>query len=132
MVGAILDQAGVLERLIGDLADFSRVEMGQLDLRTRRVDLVTIARESVVQAQAQSGLHEVRLVAPPALFGTWDPDRVFQIFQNLLSNALKYAPAGGQILVRIEGTDDLAQVSIHDQGMGVAAESLPHLFDRFF
>jgi len=132
MVGAILAQTGVLERLIGDLADFSRVETGQLDLRPRRVDLVTIARESVMQAQAQSSLHELHLVAPPVVFGTWDPDRIFQIFQNLLSNALKYAPSGGQILVRIESTDDHAHVSIRDQGIGVAPESLPHLFDRFY
>jgi len=132
MVGAILAQTGVLERLIGDLADFSRVETGQLDLRPRRVDLVTIARESIAQAQARSSLHELRLVAPPVVFGIWDSERIFQIFQNLLANALKYAPSGGEILIRIESTDDGAEVSIRDDGVGVAAESLPHLFDRFY
>jgi len=132
MVEGILHQADVLKRLVSDLEDFSRLEMGHADLRPEPVDLVTIVRETIVHAQAQTSLHELRLVGPSALQGEWDADRVFQILQNLLSNAIKYSPGGGEILVVVERRDDGAWVSIRDQGVGVASDILPRLFDRFY
>jgi signal transduction histidine kinase len=71
--------------------------------------------------------------APEApLEGNWDHDRLMQVLDNLLSNAVKYSPAGGEIVVRLDDRGDAAQVSVHDQGNGIAAETLPRLFDRFY
>ena len=84
-----------------------------------------------MQAQALSSIHEIQLVAPAILPGTWDVDRVFQIFHNLLANAIAYSPDGGQIVVRLEPRDDLAWVTIRDHGIGVAPQRLARLFNRF-
>lgn len=129
----ILTQSRRLERLIGDLLDVSRVEAGQLALRHTETDLVTLVRGAADQAQALTRAHEIRFEGPEhSLIGLWDRDRLEQILQNLLTNATKYAPDGGAIVVRVEQQGDDVRVSVTDQGAGIAADALPHLFTRFF
>ena len=66
------------------------------------------------------------------MLGTWDRDRLDQVLSNLLSNAIKYSPSGGEILLRVEVLGAIVQVSVRDQGAGIAADQLPRLFDRFY
>jgi two-component system sensor histidine kinase VicK len=68
----------------------------------------------------------------PALEGFWDRDRLDQVLDNLLSNATKYSPAGGEIVLQIESSDGRAMVSVRDAGIGVAESELPRLFDDFY
>lgn len=132
-VQAIVRQTGQLERLIGDLLEASRLEARALDLRRQSFDLMMLARAAVEEAQATSDRHVVRLVGPDRpLVGAWDRDRLGQVFRNLLSNALKYSPEGGEVLVRIEDRGDGAAVAIRDSGLGIDADALPRLFDRFY
>jgi PAS domain S-box-containing protein len=129
----ILTQARRLERLIGDLLDVSRVEAGQLALRRAETDLVALATIAVEQAQALTRAHEVRFEGPEhPLTGNWDRDRLEQVLQNLLANAMKYAPDGGTIVVQVEDRGCEARVSVSDQGPGIAPDALPNLFGRFF
>ena len=129
----ILTQSRRLERLIGDLLDVSRAEAGQLTLLREETDLVTLAREAVDQAQALTRAHEVQFEdSERAVVGPWDRDRLAQVFQNLLMNAIKYTPEGGAIVVRVADLGDMAQVSVRDHGPGIAPEALPNLFERFF
>jgi PAS domain S-box-containing protein len=132
-VQAILGQTGQLERLIGDLLDASRLEAGALELRPERLDLVELARTLSEEAQATTEQHTIRLDAPPGpVVGVWDRDRLGQIVRNLLGNAVKYSPDGGEILVRIEDHGDTAQVSIKDGGIGMEVVTLEYLFGRFY
>ena len=129
----VLTQSRRLERLIGDLLDVSRVETGQLELRREETDLVELVRAAADQAQALTRAHEVRFDGPErALVGQWDRDRLEQVLQNLLTNATKYAPDGGTIVVRVEDQECEARVSVTDEGPGIAPDALPHLFGRFF
>ena len=64
--------------------------------------------------------------------GSWDRDRLTQVFSNLLSNAVRYSPAGGQILVSLQDLGFAARVSIRDQGVGIRPEALRHLFDQSY
>jgi PAS domain S-box-containing protein len=129
----ILRQALRLERLIGDLLDVSRAEAGQLHLRRQETDLVALAQAAVDQARALTRAHEVRFEGPTGpLTGQWDRDRLEQVLQNLLANAMKYAPDGGAIVVRVEELECEARVSVTDEGPGIAPDALPNLFGRFF
>ena len=132
-VETILDQAGVLERLVNELLDASTVQVGQLQLQRGRTDLVAEARACAEQAQHLTLAHEIRVVAPDRpLEGWWDRARLGQVFSNLLSNAIKYSPDGGEVLVTFEDLGPEAQVSVRDQGRGIASDKLTLLFGRFY
>ncbi len=129
----IISQAKRLQRLLADLLDVTHLAAGQPQLRRSAVDLSALAREIAPQEMIATPTHPVRVEAPRApRIGYWDADRVAQVLQNILSNAGKYAPAGSEILVRVEDRGDDALVSVTDHGMGVAPEDLPRLFDRFY
>ena len=132
-VDRIAAQVSLLERLISDLTDVARLESRRLELHPRRLDLTGLVRDSVDQLQRQTTDHRLLISAPSqAVEGRWDPDRLGQVLQNLLANAVKYSPDGGDIAVQVESLGDRAQVSIRDEGLGIPTEALPHLFDQFF
>ena len=132
-VAAIIGQVEALNRLVGDLIQASQSGAGRLELRRSALDLVQEARVCVEKTQLEATLHTVQLETPVGpLPGVWDKDRLGQIFANLLSNAIKYSPDGGEVVVRIEDEGQQARISIVDQGIGIAAEALPRLFDRFY
>ena len=132
-VDAIVAQTDQLARLVDDLLDVSRLEAGRLELRPSLVDLVARVRASAEQAQATTERHTICFQAPDgALEGRWDPDRLDQVFRNLLGNAIKYSPDGGEIRVHVERSDGEASVTITDYGLGIAAEQQPRLFDPFY
>jgi PAS domain S-box-containing protein len=132
-VEAILNQTRLLDRLIGDLLEVSRLESGALELRREPVDLVAVARAAVEDAQATSDQHTVRLEARDgAVVGSWDLGRLRQVFSNLLGNAIKYSPEGGEVVVAVATSGPEAEVSIRDHGLGIARQQLPRLFDRFY
>ena len=132
-VEVILGRTNHLERLINDLLDVASTDSGKLSLRRTNVDLVTIAGRNVEQARATTSAHEIRFVAPrQAIIGWWDSGRLSQILQNLLANAIKYSPYGGTIEVAVDVVDNDARVTVADNGIGMHAGALPHIFDRFF
>ena len=132
-VAVILQQADRMGRLLTDLGDVSQLSAGQLPLRRAQVDLVPLAQDSIDQAREPSSKHAIRLAAPKSpIEGWWDRDRLVQVLENLLANAIKYSPTGGEIMVRIESIGEEVQVSVQDQGPGIPREALPHLFDRFY
>lgn len=132
-VETIVNQTRRLERLVDDLLDISRLEAGRLELRPARVDLAQLVHASAEQVRAISPAHVVRVeVAPGPIEGWWDPDRLGQVLQNLLMNAVKYSPDGGEVLVRLETQDSEVRLSISDRGVGIPAEALSRLFDRFY
>jgi len=122
-----------MERLIIDLREMVRVEGGRLALRRELVDLSEIVQEAFSRARTQGTQHPLRIEAPPSLIvGFWDRDRLGQVLDNLIGNAIKYSPRGGDIAIRIEATDAEALVKIEDQGIGISGDVLPRLFERFF
>jgi PAS domain S-box-containing protein len=128
----IVNQVNRLDRLVSDLLDISRLDTGRLELRRGTVNLVTLMQQILSEAQASTNRHRLRLDAPSdPVIGEWDEDRLTQSFQNLLSNAIKYSPDGGPIEVTIRPRDHQVVVSIRDHGLGVSAEDLPRIFQRF-
>ena len=131
----MIERSCVLQvRLIGDLLDLSRVGAGKLQLDWRDVDLAQVARVALdsCRAGALDKRVDVEEDFPPALgLVRGDPDRLQQIVGNLVSNAIKFTPEGGRVQVRLERVDERLRLIVRDTGEGIAAEALPHIFERF-
>lgn len=132
-LAVIEEEADRLTDLIENLLDASRLQAGALSINLSDVALDGLSRRIVNRFSTQSQNHTFVIDFPenfPVILG--DEDRLGQVISNLLSNAIKYSPGGGEI--RISGQVRPAQVlvCIRDQGPGIAAEDLPHVFDRFY
>lgn len=132
--------AGVIERqgdrlvtLIEELLLASRLEAGQNSLRRDPVVLADVIGEVVAGAHARPGGTRVRFApaAPEGLTVTGDRDALTRVLTNLVDNALKYAPGDSPVTVSLSLSGGNAAVSVSDHGPGIAAEDLPHIFDRF-
>ncbi|MFP4622876.1 MAG: PAS domain-containing sensor histidine kinase [Gemmatimonadota bacterium] len=124
-----------MERLIDDLLDFSRLESGGLSLHKERFSPAALVHEMVELEREHAAGHDLTLHAEvhdhlPRLH--CDPDRLRQVLANLLANAVKFTPAGGEITVRAEPGDGGVRFSVQDSGIGVEPEQVPHIFDPFW
>ena len=137
-IGIALDSAGRLHRLVDQLLDAARAEAGKLRLQRRPGDLVAFLDEL---AQSFSPLAERKRIAfrrtlpDRAAIASLDPQALEKVFANLLGNAFKFTPEGGNVVlsaVRVEGDPPLLEVMVSDDGPGIAAEDLPHVFERFY
>ena len=132
----ILEETKILARLIEDLRTFALAESLGLRLAKTPTDLTGIAADAIAsfQTQAEAAGVMLRLDADPNLpLAEIDPARILQVLNNLVSNALRYTPAGGTVWVRcVAGDPGQAVLSVEDTGTGIPAEELPHVFDRFY
>ncbi len=121
-----------LVELIGDLLDVSRLSEGRLSLFIEPVDLADLVREVAEHFESESRRVRAPLVilAEAPVIGFWDRLRLEQVVDNLLSNALKYGP-GRPVTLRVELRGDRAQLTVSDEGIGIASESLPRIFEKF-
>jgi PAS domain S-box-containing protein len=130
---AILEQTTRMDRLITDLRELAQVEGGGLLLHREPVDLVVLGEQAVERTLTLGTGHRVRLEGPAEpVIVAGDADRLSQVLDNLLGNAVKYSDQGGDIVVRVEGTAGQAYLSVADEGPGIPADVLPHLFERFY
>ena len=128
-------QLNHLTRLIDDLLDVARITRDKLDLRLEKLRLADIIRGAVESSRSflESHGHQPIVTLPPGsvqLEG--DPVRLTQVLMNLLNNAAKYTPKGGKIWVSANVEGDRAVVSVKDEGVGIAGDKLPRVFDKFY
>jgi signal transduction histidine kinase len=121
-----------LSRLIEDLLDVARVTSGKITLARERVNMAAVVQRSLEVMRGSGRLDQLDLVvrAEPVWVDA-DPARLSQIIDNLLMNAIKFTPSGGQIEVQAGSEGDDAVLRIRDNGIGIAPELLPRVFDLF-
>lgn len=114
---------------VSDLLDATRAEQGRLSKVAEPVDLVAAAEACV--AEYPVGRHRITVTGSPSLTVQADSRRLRQVIDNLVGNAIKYSPDGGDIDIVIEPRDGMATLAVTDHGIGIAEEDLAHLFERF-
>jgi PAS domain S-box-containing protein len=127
-------QIRVMTRLIDDLMDVSRITQSRLILQTKRIpirDAIEIALETSRPAIDARGAHLAVQLPAEDLYVDGDLVRLSQVFSNLLNNAAKFSHSGGAIELSVARVDDAVRVTIEDQGIGVAPDFLPKMFDLF-
>jgi signal transduction histidine kinase len=133
LIAVVAQQAERLKRMIEALLDITRIQHGRLTIASQTLDLRALAQRVVEEIQPLHNQHRVEIASYDApLLISGDELRLEQVLQNIIQNAVKYSPAGGTIVVRVEASGDQARVSIADQGIGIPADDLPQLFQRFY
>ena len=128
-------EADRLQRLVSDLQELSRVEAHADALHPRPVGVGALIQGAVTRLLPQFGEKGVNLrvdYSPNIPTIMADEDRLTQVLTNLLGNALQYTPSGGQVVISAEQKGSEVQVTVSDTGIGIPAEHLPHVFDRFY
>jgi PAS domain S-box-containing protein len=121
-------------QLIDDLLDVSRIVTGKLRMDVQPADpnsFIDAAVEAVRPAADAKGVRIQKVIDTSAISIPGDPVRLQQVVWNLLSNAIKFTPRGGRVQIRSERVDSHLEIVVSDTGQGIAADFLPHVFDRF-
>ncbi len=133
-VEAIQRAGNRMNRLIRDLLDFASIQGGRLSVNPRQQlagDIVTEVLDALEPLAGPKGLHMTH-ETPAGLQVSCDHDRVVQLFSNVIGNAIKFSPDGGTIVVTAVPEGKLVRFGVADNGPGIPAEELPHVFDRYY
>lgn len=136
-IATLYDEVRLLNRLVDDLRELALADAGQLPLNLQEADLGNMCRAALAHFSAVADAKNIRLVADISADQSHcvraDPDRVAQVLRNLLANAVRHTPSGGTITISIGAlSQNDVRVGVADSGEGIAAEDLPHVFDRFY
>jgi len=120
-------------RLVGDLLDVSRITRGKISLEQQRLELADVIASALELTSSlfEQRTHRLTVDVPRGLLVRGDPMRLLQVFTNLLTNAAKYTPPSGGIVIAAERVDGNVRVVVRDTGIGIRAEILPKIFELF-
>ncbi|HEX3908013.1 MAG TPA: HAMP domain-containing sensor histidine kinase [Mycobacteriales bacterium] len=134
LIASLLEESGLLQHVIEDLQDLALADAGKLVFHPELVDVSAFVVQAVgahrVEAADRGVTIEIDCPAPVEI--STDPNRLHQILNNLVSNAVRYTPAGGTVIVRAWVGAGAVRIEVSDTGVGISAEDLPKVFSRFW
>ena len=133
IISAIVESAGMMNRMIQDLLDVATIDSGHLRLDPSDQQLTTLVDRVLEMTQGAARERGVALLRdlPPLLpVATVDPTRFVQVLANLVGNAVKFTEAGGRVTISAQPRENEIMFTVKDTGIGIPAEHLPHIFDR--
>ena len=134
-IAALYDETRLLHRLVDDLRELALAEAKQLKLNRRPIELVALIQSTAANFEAAAEMQhitiEVKSNAPGPSVDA-DADRVGQALRNLIGNALRHTAPGGSITITVQSNQAGVTVQVQDTGAGIAADDVPHVFDRFY
>jgi signal transduction histidine kinase len=131
----IYEELERISRLVNDLENLSEAESARFALHIKRTDMVELTRRVAQNFKAMAQRRGIKLIYEPALvpcYGEVDPDKIVQVIANVLSNAIKYTPNGGKVVLKVDWTSDNTLLICEDNGIGISEEDLPYIFNRLF
>jgi two-component system, OmpR family, sensor histidine kinase VicK len=133
MLEIAISNSDRLVRLVNDILDLERISSGKTELHSTMCSAEDLLRQAAGVQQARAPRPNIRIFFAANGVNVWaDPDRILQTLSNLLSNAIKFSPAGSEIHLTARYLDDgEALIEVQDQGSGIPADKLEHIFDRF-
>lgn len=135
-LGVISSESERMARIVTDLLTLSKLDYGRMELRMQRFSLSALLHKvaDAMKFTAEDSGHEMTVDAPDSLPEiTGDRERIEQVVVNILSNAVKYTPSGGHIrLAACRGEKSTVRITVQDDGIGIPAEDVPRLFERFY
>jgi len=131
----IYDESGRMYRMVLDLLDLARLDAGTADLKMAPVDLRALLESILEKFSLQAKKNDLSLIVDtpselPALVA--DGDRLAQVFTNLVDNALRNTPSGGQVILQVQADKNGIEIQVADSGSGMPADVIPHIFERFY
>jgi signal transduction histidine kinase len=134
LLTSIRDNIDKIARFSNQFLDLSKIEAGMMEYELVPTDVPTVLTPILDDAMVNAARKEIKihLEMRPVPAVRANPERCGQIFTNLLSNAVKYTPKGGNICVEVAASTLGVRVSVQDSGVGIAAEELPHVFEKFY
>ena len=133
-IDTILRNATAQGQIVEELLDVSRIVTGKLQLDLRPVEIGAVVKASVGTVTPAANAKSIRLQLiqdPAGSYVMGDPERLQQVFWNLLSNAIKFTPKKGRVRVSVQSVDSSIEITVVDTGLGMGAEFLPIIFNRF-
>jgi two-component system phosphate regulon sensor histidine kinase PhoR len=134
-LGRMHGEVDRLNQMVEELLELARIESGRVRYQYRRANLATVVGEAVERMRPQADRQNIRLelnVPTDSVDALVDPDRLHQVIVNLVHNAVKFTPSGGSIQVSVVPGESQHEISIADTGVGVSADALSRLFERFY
>lgn len=130
-LGVVEEQADRLARVVDDMLLITRVESDHLLRRRSRMRVIQVIDQALLGISYNPAVHPIVTdLGDVEISG--DPERLRDVFRNLIENAIKYSPEGGAIVIRASSDEATTTIEIEDRGIGISAEDLPYIYDRFF
>ena len=133
-IGSALEETHRMSHIVENLLAISRLDAGEVKMDKARLDLGELASSTAEQMRLLAEEKSIlfRCQAAPDIYVEGDRSRLQQVIVNLIANAIKYTPDTGEVVVRVRSEGPVAVLEVSDNGVGISAEALPHVFERFY